>query len=36
MQAISDSVTVVGSKTYLRIYERVADTDNYNQISLQG
>jgi hypothetical protein len=36
MQAISDSVTVVGSKTYLRIYERVADTDDYTQISLQG
>lgn len=36
MQAISDSVTVVGSKTYLRIYERVADTDEYNQISLNG
>jgi len=36
MQAIGDSVTVVGSKTYLRIYERVADTDDYTQISLQG
>lgn len=36
MQAISDSITVVGSKTYLRIYERVNDTDDYRQISLQG
>ena len=25
MQAIADSMQVVGSKTYLRIYERVAD-----------
>jgi len=36
MQAIGDSITVVGSKTYLRIYERVGDTDEYRQISLQG
>lgn len=36
MLAIGDSVTVVGSKTYLRIYERVGDTDEYRQISLQG
>ncbi len=33
MEAISDAVTVVGSCTYYRIYER-DDEGNYNQISL--
>jgi hypothetical protein len=36
MEAIANSLTVVGSKTYLRLYERVEDTDEYRQISLQG
>lgn len=34
MQAISDSVQVLGSKPYIRIYERVGDSDNYQPISL--
>jgi hypothetical protein len=34
MQAISDSVQVAGSKPYIRIYERVGDTDQYQPISL--
>lgn len=34
MQAISDSTTVAGSKTYLRLYERVGQTDRYKQIAL--
>lgn len=34
MTAISDAISVVGSKTYVRIYERVAQTDRYNQIAL--
>ena len=34
MEAISDAVQVVGSATYLRIYERVGDSDRYQQISL--
>lgn len=34
MQAISDSVQVSGTKAYLRIYERVGDTDQYQQIAL--
>ena len=33
MQAIADSIQVVGSKTYLRIYERAAD-GRYNAIAL--
>ena len=33
MQAIADSIQVVGSKTYLRIYERWAD-GRYNAIAL--
>lgn len=34
MQAISDSVQVAGSRPYIRIYERVGDTDQYRPISL--
>jgi len=34
MQAIADSITVSGSKAYVRIYERVGDTDQYAAISL--
>lgn len=32
MQAISDSVTAVSSKTYVRVYERVSDSDRYQLI----
>lgn len=34
MQAISESVQVVSSKAYVRIYERVGDSDQYQPISL--
>lgn len=34
MQAISDSVQVTGTKTYVRFYERVGDSDQYRPISL--
>lgn len=34
MQAIGDSFTVVGSRNYVRVYERVGDTDKYQAISL--
>lgn len=34
MTAISDAVQVVGSKSYVRVYERVGDTDEYRVISL--
>ncbi len=34
MRAINDSMQVAGSKTYIRIYERVGDTDEYKPISL--
>lgn len=34
MQAISDACQVVGSKSYIRVYERVGDTDQYKPISL--
>ena len=34
MQAISDSVQVLGSKPYIRIYERIDSTDQYVPISL--
>ncbi|RXE49189.1 DUF3164 family protein [Chromohalobacter israelensis] len=34
MDAISDAVQVTGSKSYVRIYERVGDTDQYRPISL--
>lgn len=34
MKAISDSIRVVGSKSYVRFYERVGNTDQYQAISL--
>jgi len=34
MEAISDSLTVVGSRTYIRVYERIDDTDRWQQIPL--
>ncbi|MEO6917642.1 MAG: DUF3164 family protein [Collimonas sp.] len=34
MTAIAESVQVVGSKQYIRFYERVGDTDKYVPISL--
>lgn len=34
MQAIMDSIQVSGSKTYVRIYERIGDSDQYQPISL--
>jgi hypothetical protein len=34
MTAIGEAVQVVGSKSYVRIYERVGDTDQYRPISL--
>jgi len=34
MKAISDSIQVAGSKPYIRIYERMGDTDEYKPIPL--
>ena len=34
MQAISESVQVVSSKAYVRLYERVGDSDKYVPIPL--
>ena len=34
MEALSNSVRVQCSKSYIRIYERVGDTDQYRPISL--
>jgi hypothetical protein len=34
MQAIGDAVQVVGSKSYVRVYERVGDADKWNPIAL--
>lgn len=34
MEAISDSVQVANSKAYIRVYERVGDSDQYTPISL--
>lgn len=34
MKAIGDSIKVVGSKSYVRFYERVGNTDQYQAISL--
>lgn len=34
MQAIADSMTTAGSKTYIRAYERVGSTDQWKVISL--
>jgi putative sulfate transport protein cysZ len=34
MDAISDSVQVIGSKSYIRVYKRIGNTDKYAPISL--
>lgn len=34
MQAIGESLQVVGSKSYIRLYERIGDSDKYQLISL--
>lgn len=34
MQAIADSVQVAGSKPYVRLYERISDSDEYKPVSL--
>lgn len=34
MDAISEAVQVVGSKSYIRVYRRVGETDKYEPISL--
>lgn len=34
MDAIGDALQVVGSRSYIRVYERVGDTDGYKQIPL--
>lgn len=34
MQAISDAMTVVGSSSYVRVYERIGDSGQYRAISL--
>lgn len=34
MVAIGDACQVVGSKSYIRVYERIGDTDQYRLISL--
>ena len=34
MDAIGDACQVVGSKSYIRVYERIGDSDQYRAISL--
>jgi len=34
MKAIGESIQIVGSRTYVRLYERVGETDQYAQIPL--
>jgi hypothetical protein len=34
MEALSDSLNVIGSRSYVRVYERVGDTDQYQAIVL--
>jgi hypothetical protein len=34
MDAISDALQVVGSKSYIRVYERIENTDKYKQVAL--
>lgn len=34
MEAIADSIQVTGSKSYIRLYERVGDTNQFQPISL--
>lgn len=34
MQAVKDSILVTGSAVYIRVYERIGDSDNYKAIPL--
>lgn len=34
MEAIGDAIQVTGSRSYLRVYERIDDTDRYQQFGL--
>jgi len=34
MEAIGDACQVIGSKSYIRVYERIGDSDQYKAISL--
>lgn len=34
MEAIGEAVQIVGSKSYIRVYERIGDSDQYKPISL--
>ena len=34
MEAIADSIQITGSKTYVRVYERVGDSDQWKPIAL--
>ena len=34
MKAIGEAVQVIGSKSYVRVYERIDDTDQYSPIPL--
>ncbi|ECY3798030.1 DUF3164 family protein, partial [Salmonella enterica subsp. enterica serovar Minnesota] len=34
MDAIGEAVQVVGSRSYIRVYERVGDSDQYRPIAL--
>lgn len=34
MQAIGDSITIAGSKTYVRIHQRIGDSDQWEPIAL--
>ena len=34
MTAIGEAIQVVGSKAYVRVYKRIGDTDQYQQIPL--
>jgi len=34
MEAISEAVQVVGSRSYIRVYERIGDSDQYRPIAL--
>lgn len=34
MEAIGEAVQIVGSKSYIRVYERIGDSDQYRPISL--
>ncbi|MCG9060278.1 DUF3164 family protein [Laribacter hongkongensis] len=34
MEALNDSIRVQCSKSYIRVYERVGDSDQYRPISL--